>query len=61
MPIELCFTMRCLQVTNLIKHLSQGSCGEWRKVEFGKPGGELYPVFATTPGDLKEFGLGVAM
>jgi hypothetical protein len=38
-----------------------GEHGEWRKVEFGKPGGELFPVWESTPWDLKEFGLGVAM
>jgi uncharacterized membrane protein YhdT len=35
--------------------------GEWRKLEFGKEGGELFPVWTTTPWDLREFGLGVAM
>jgi len=38
-----------------------GDHGEWRKVEFGKRGGELYNVITTTPWDLREFGLGVAM
>ena len=38
-----------------------GEAGEWRKVEFGKPGGELFDVVRTTPWDLREFGLGVAM
>jgi len=38
-----------------------GEHGEWRKVEFGKPGGELYPVFMSAPSDLGEFGLGIAM
>jgi hypothetical protein len=35
--------------------------GEWKKMEFGKPGGQLYDIWKTTPMDLKEFGLGVAM
>jgi len=40
---------------------TKGEHGEWRKVEFGKPGGELFPVWSSTPWDLREFGLGVAM
>jgi|MDSY01.1.fsa_nt_gb hypothetical protein len=42
-------------------HSDLGEHGEWRKVEFGKPGGELYPVWTSTPWDLREFGLGIAM
>mmetsp|Transcript_14664 Transcript_14664/g.34588 ORF Transcript_14664/g.34588 Transcript_14664/m.34588 type:complete len:873 (+) Transcript_14664:100-2718(+) len=42
-------------------HSDVGVAGEWRKVEFGKPGGELYPIWTSTPWDLREFGLGVAM
>ena len=38
-----------------------GPAGEFKKMEFGKPGGSTYDVWATTPLDLKEFGLGVAM
>ncbi len=33
-----------------------GEDGEWRKLEFGKPGGTLYPVWASTPWDLKQVG-----
>ena len=33
----------------------------YRKVEFGKPGGELFPIWTTMPQDLVDFGLGVAM
>jgi hypothetical protein len=33
----------------------------YEKLEFGKEGGELFPVFASTPMDLRDFGLGVAM
>ena len=37
--------------------------GRYRKVEFGvdSEGSELYPILTTMPGDLNEFGLGVAM
>jgi len=38
-----------------------GTNGEYKKMEFGKPGGKLFNVWSTTPMDLKEFGLGVAM
>ena len=35
--------------------------GEWIKIEFGRRGGSLYPVWSSTPFDLRDFGLGVAM
>jgi len=33
----------------------------YQKVEYGKKGGDLFPVFTTTPFDLRDFGLGIAM
>jgi hypothetical protein len=33
----------------------------YEKVEFGKQGGDLFPVFSSSPFDLRDFGLGVAM
>ena len=38
-----------------------GDAGEWKKMEFGTLGGQTYDLWSTTPWDLKEFGLGVAM
>jgi hypothetical protein len=35
--------------------------GEWRKLEYGCPGGEMYPICGTSAWDLRDFGLGVAM
>ena len=35
--------------------------GRWRRVEFGQSGGEYFHVFHTSPKDLRDFGLGVAM
>ena len=34
---------------------------EYEKVEHGKEGGHLFPIFTSTPYDLRDFGLGVAM
>lgn len=50
-----------IHVEHIFVVVCKGPRGEWRKVEFGKLGGSLYPVCASTPWDLKEFGLGVAM
>jgi len=33
----------------------------YEKLEYGVEGGELFPVFSSTPMDLRDFGLGVAM
>ena len=34
---------------------------KWEKVEYGEKGGEPYPFITSTPFDLRDFGLGVAM
>ena len=39
----------------------QSDNGEWQKVEFGRQGGTPYPVWSSTPYDLRDFGLGIAM
>eukprot|EP00613_Pedinella_sp_CCMP2098_P017091 CAMPEP_0171769778 /NCGR_PEP_ID=MMETSP0991-20121206/53140_1 /TAXON_ID=483369 /ORGANISM="non described non described, Strain CCMP2098" /LENGTH=211 /DNA_ID=CAMNT_0012374869 /DNA_START=84 /DNA_END=716 /DNA_ORIENTATION=+ len=52
---------RAHQKENVLPRRERTETGSWSKLELGEPGGELFPVWSTTPYDLTGFGLGVAM
>lgn len=43
------------------RRLKDERTGQFKMLERGQPGGELYPVLTSTVWDLRDFGLGVAM